>query len=527
MLSKLLYLLPVLAQVSTVNAWATVSPVQALFPTITFDTVIAFIPEKNAAPALTASQANTIAKSIFSPSGYDMSNRFSELSSGAITMTGLAGTSDPYVTVKYIEKGIDSCNRNDIANAVYAAIAPAKPGRLIVVSNTRKSTCSGYADNSGTVTMVWTVDALNPHVLFHELSHSISFPHPATSSCYSGGSKVMMSSNCTSVNGDNFQNVGVIPHDSTWYKADGVTNIDSKLKGSLEIGSYNRLSPKWPMLKEANVKDVSGSGTYKIYNSEDASIGNKTAVLRIALNNPIKISNDQVSTGVTYHTHYYVEFVQRRPNTAAGGLYNYIVIRTSPDHRSKRSYVTRFMSAMSKDDSAFTSSFYDGQRKIRLTLTSISSTGATIDISFPSGYAPSPNVNSCYYSSVIESARAVTVNNSNVCRGLSRDNLPTVGTYNGTHCLVNYSNIGRILSKPNIEFLHCLNTPKWITAAQSTMQNGFEIFDESDMFVCQTTFENKVYQGRGHLNECCFYNNGGEKCQWYDASTKYLAWLDL
>ncbi|KAJ1879027.1 hypothetical protein H4R99_005456 [Coemansia sp. RSA 1722] len=527
MLSKLLYFLPILAQVSTVNAWATVSPVQALFPTTVLDTVIAFIPEKSAPSVLSASQANTIAKSIFSPTGYDLANRYNEYSSGAIKMTGLTGTSDPYVTVKYIDKGIDSCDRGAITDAVYKAIAPANPARLIIVSNTRTPVCPGYSDNSGTVTMVWTVDALNPHVLFHELGHSLTFPHPATASCYSNGAKVMMSNNCTSLDSDDFQNMGTIRHDSSWYKADGITNIDPKLSGSLEYSSYYRLSAKWPMLKESNIKEVSGNGTFTLYSSETASIGTKTTALRIPLSRPIKISNDMVSTGVTYHTHYYVEFVQRRPNTVAGGVYNYVVIRTAPDHRSKRSVVTRFMSALSKDDSAFTSSFYDGERKIRLTLTSISSSGATIDVSFHSGYTPSADVNSCYYSSVIEPARAITVNNSNVCRALSRDNLPSVGTFNGTHCLIPYSNVGHVLPMPNIEFLHCLNTPKWITAAQSTMQDGFEIFDESDMYVCQTTIDGKLYQGRGHLNECCVYYNDRENCQWYNAATKYLAWLNL
>ncbi|KAJ1816683.1 hypothetical protein LPJ75_001944, partial [Coemansia sp. RSA 2598] len=482
---------------------------------------------KNSPPAITADQAKALSKSIFSPDGYDLSNRFSEYSSGSITMTGLAGSGDSYVTVKYIDQGVNTCDRGSIINAVNSAIAPAKPTRLIIVSNTRNPTCPGMADNSGTVTMVWDLDAVNPHVLFHELSHSISFPHPATSYCSSNGAKVMMSSNCTSVNGDNFQNVGVIPHDQPWFKSDGVTNIDPKLKGSLEISSYNRLSTKWPMLKMANLKDVSGSGTYTIYNSETPSIGNKTAVLRIPLNPPIKISNDIVSTGVTYHTHYYVEFTQRRPNTAAGGVYNYIVIRTSPAHEAKRSVVTRFMSAMSKDDSSFTSSFYDGYRKIRLTLTSISSSSAQIDISFPSGYAPSPNVNHCYYSSVIDSKSAITVNNNNICRALSRDNLPSTGTFNGTHCLIPYSNVGHIVAMPSLEFLHCLNTPKWIAASESKMQNGFEIFDESDMFVCKTTYQGQLYQGRGHFNECCFYYNGGEKCLWYEPTTQYLAWLNL
>ncbi|KAJ1720566.1 hypothetical protein LPJ53_004822 [Coemansia erecta] len=523
--SALLFVLPILTQVPSVSAWTTVAPVQKLFPQTTLDTVVVFVPEKNSPAAITSAQATKLTNSIFAPNTYALANRYNEYSSGAIKMTGLAGSGDPYVTVKYLDKGIDSCDRGTIINGVYAAIAPAKPARLVIVQNNRKPTCSGYADNSGTVTMVWTLDALNPHVLFHELGHSLSFPHPALSSCYSKSAKVMMSSNCTSLNGDDFQNMGVIRHDSSWYKSDGVTNIDTALKGSLEYSSYNRLSSKWPMLKEANVLDAKGSGTYTIYSSETASIGTKAALLRIPLNPPIRIVNDQVSTGVTYHTHYYVELTQRRPNTAAGGLKNYIVIRTAPDHRSKKSRVTRFMAALSKDDSSFGTSFYDGYRQIRITASSITSTSATFTLSFPSGYTLPSNVNQCYYSGTIDSKYAVTVNNKNVCRALSRDNLPSTGNFNGTHCLIPYSNVGHIVAAPSLEYLHCLNTPKWITTAQSTMQDGFDIFDESDMFVCKTTISGVTYQGRGHFGECCVYYNGGEKCIWNDPATLYLSWL--
>ncbi|KAJ1841526.1 hypothetical protein LPJ73_006089 [Coemansia sp. RSA 2703] len=183
------------------------------------------------------------------------------------------------------------------------------------------------------------------------------------------------------------------------------------------------------------------------------------------------------------------------------------------------------MSALSTDDSSFTTSFYDGYRKIRITLTSISSSGATMTVTFPKDYTLPSNVNQCYYSSTINTKQAITVNNNNVCRALSRDNLPTTGTFNGTHCLIPYSNVGHIVPMPNIEFLHCLNTPRWITAAQSTMQDQFDIFDHSDMFVCQTTINGALYQGRGHFGECCVYYNGGEKCIWNDPATTYLSWI--
>ncbi|KAJ1852657.1 hypothetical protein IW147_002439 [Coemansia sp. RSA 720] len=485
--------------------------------------MVVFVPEKRSAPAISSAQATKLVSSIFAPNAYALASRYNEYSSGAIKMTGVGG--DPNVTVKYLTTGVDSCDRGAIIDAVYKAIAPAKPSRVIVAMNVYKQKCSGYADNSGTVTMAWTLYAMNPHVMFHELGHSLSFPHPATSLCYSNRAKVMMSSNCTSVNGDDFQNMGVISHDQPWFKADGVTNVESNLKGSMEYSSYNRLSSDWPMLKEANVLDVSGSGTYKIYNSETASIGTKPALLRIPLNPPIKIANDMVSSGVTYHTHYYVDFTQRRPNTSKGGLINYVVVRTAPDHRAKRSYVTRFMSALSTSDRAFGTSFYDGYRMIRIKASKIDSTGATLTVTFPSKYTLPSNVNQCYYSAKIDAKHAVTVNNNNVCRGLSRDNLPTTGTFNGTHCLIPYSNVGHIVPMPKLEFLHCLNTPKWITTKQSTMQNGFDIWEESDMFVCKTTFEKVLYQGRGHFGECCFYYRGGEKCIWNDPNTLYLSWL--
>ncbi|KAJ1853854.1 hypothetical protein LPJ73_002569, partial [Coemansia sp. RSA 2703] len=151
--SAFLFALPILTQLSSVGAWSTVSPTQALFPQISLDTVVAFIPEKNSPPAITAAQANTLVNSVFSPSGYNLAGRYNEYSSGAVKMTGLAGTSDPYATVKYIEQGVDSCDRNTIVNAVYAAIAPANPARLIVIQNNRNPTCSGMSDSSGTVVM--------------------------------------------------------------------------------------------------------------------------------------------------------------------------------------------------------------------------------------------------------------------------------------------------------------------------------------------------------------------------------------
>ncbi|KAK9680439.1 hypothetical protein K7432_015938 [Basidiobolus ranarum] len=293
----------------------------------------------------------------------------------------------------------------------------------------------------------------------------------------------------------------------------------------MEYSSYNRLSSIWPLLKEANVLDVSKSGTYKLYNSESFGIGNKTAVLRIPLNPPIKIANDMISTGVTYHTHYYVDFTQRRQNTAAGGVYNYIVIRTAPDHRAKRSVVTRFMTARSKDDPSFGTSFNDGYHKIKIVLSSMSSSGATVDISFPSDYTLPSNVNQCYFSATIDTKRAVTVNNANICRALSRDNLPSIGNFNGTHCLIPYSNVGHIHAMPDIEFLHCLNTPKWISNTRSVMDKGFDIWGDGDQLVCKTTIDGVVYQGRGVFNICCVYYNNGEKCVTNDPSTVYLSWI--
>ncbi|KAJ1719551.1 hypothetical protein LPJ53_005708 [Coemansia erecta] len=312
-------------------------------------------------------------------------------------MTGLAGTSDPYVTVKYIEQDVDSCDRGTIIGAVYAAIAPANPARLIVVQNQRNPVCPGMADSSGTVIMVWDLDALNPHVLFHKL-------------------------------------------------------------------------------------------------------------------------------GITYHTHYYVEFTQRRSNTAAGGLYNYIVTRSASDHRAKRSRITRFMAAISSDDTAVGIVFFDYYNQIGITFLSIDSSGAEVLIATETRYTLPSNVNQCYYSGIIDSQSAVAVNN-NICRGLSRNNHPSSGTFKGTHCLIPNSGVGHIVAAPNLEYLHCLNTPNSISTSQSTMQDSFYFWDESDMLVCNITYENVLYHGSGHFGKCCFYYNNGEKCIWNDPSTVYLSWI--
>ncbi|KAJ2634299.1 hypothetical protein IW137_004440, partial [Coemansia sp. RSA 1287] len=93
-------------------------------------------------------------------------------------MTGIDG--DSYATVKYISEGVDTCDRDTIIDAVNEAIAPLKPTRLIVVMNVRDALCPGVADNNGVDTMIYNLNWFNPHVLFHELGHSLSFPHPAT-----------------------------------------------------------------------------------------------------------------------------------------------------------------------------------------------------------------------------------------------------------------------------------------------------------------------------------------------------------
>ncbi|KAJ2783741.1 hypothetical protein GGI15_002463 [Coemansia interrupta] len=523
--SALLFVLPILNCVSSVGAWTTVAPVQKLFPKSTHEILVVFIPYKNTPPALTSDQAATLTNSIFAPTGYGVGTRFSEYSSGAVTLTGLASSGDPYVSFKYLDQGVDTCDRNTIVSAVKAAIAPANPTRLVIVQNTHTSTCSGYADTTSDATVAWIVDALNPIAMFHEFGHRLSFGHAVSSLCYSKGSQVMMSSNCTSINGDKFEAMNFAVYGYPWLKSDGVTNAATGIKGVFEYSSYNRLSSTWPMLKEANVLDATGNGTYTIYSSETPSIGTKPALLRIPLNPPIKIQNDLVSTGVTYQTHYYVDLTQRFPEDFAKTPHNYLVVRSAPDHRAKRSRVTRFMKALSMDDPDYNASFYDGYRQIRITASSITSTSATFTVTFPKGYTLPSNVNQCYYSGAINTKYAITVNNQNVCRALSRDNLPCTGNFNGTHCLIPYSGSGHPVAAPDVEYLHCLNTPKWISTAQSTMENAFDIWNEGDMNVCKITINGAIYQGRGRFGECCVYYNDSEKCAYDDPTVVYLSWI--
>ncbi|KAJ2825341.1 hypothetical protein IWW50_002894, partial [Coemansia erecta] len=218
--------------------------------------------------------------------------------------------------------------------------------------------------------------------------------------------------------------MGEIQYSQPWFKSDKVTAVNPGVKGILEYSAYNRLSIPWPMLKESNVLDFTGNGTYQLYNSETASIGDKTAVVRIPLSTLIKNSKSLIDGKVNYHTHYYVEFMQRRPNTATGGLYNYVVVRSAPDHRAKPGVDTLFMTAMSKDDKGYGTSFYDGQHKIRVTLKSIDASGATVDISVPPGYVPTNKANNCYFSSAINTKYAVISNGKKVCRALAYNNIP-------------------------------------------------------------------------------------------------------
>ncbi|KAJ2356746.1 hypothetical protein GGF43_001880 [Coemansia sp. RSA 2618] len=98
----LLLLVPGQAQVTTVNTWNVTTPVQAIFPKKTLQTVVVFIPEKDSDPELSFDEATELTLSIFQ--GYGIASRFNEYSSGAITMTGV--DSDPIVTVKYIDEGL-------------------------------------------------------------------------------------------------------------------------------------------------------------------------------------------------------------------------------------------------------------------------------------------------------------------------------------------------------------------------------------------------------------------------------------
>ncbi|KAJ2357746.1 hypothetical protein IWW50_000852 [Coemansia erecta] len=442
-------------------------------------------------------------------------------------MTGLG--SDVLPTVKYIKKGVNTCNRDKIVKSVYKSIGSPKPDRLIVVSNTRKPKCPGTSDGDegGNVVMSYNVDALTPSILFHELGHTLGLNHPATSSCYSI-SKGMSSNNCKTINHEAFQNMGEIPRAQSWFKSDKLTAAKPGEKGILEYSAYNRLSTLWPMLRESNVLDFTNSGTYQLYNSETASIGNKTAVVRIPLSSLIKNSKSLVDGKVNYHTHYYVEFMQRRTNSAAGGLQNYVVIRSAPDHRAKPGVDTLLMTALSTDDKTFTTSFNDNVRKIKITLKKIDDNGATIDISVPSSYAPYSKINNCYFSSVIDEKTVVASNGNKVCRAIGYNGAFSVGSFNGVACLTAfYNNDLHSVSPPNVEYLHCTDTPKWVKIS-SAMGNGYGAWGKDDNHPCKATVDGVEYLGRGDATNC-FYNSNGEY-HWVtlkDNASTYLNWLSL
>ncbi|KAJ2824212.1 hypothetical protein IWW50_003437, partial [Coemansia erecta] len=210
------------------------------------------------------------------------------------------------------------------------------------------------------------------------------------------------------------------------------------------------------MLKETNVLDFTSSGTYQVYNSETASIGDKTAVVRIPLSSLIKNDISFVNGYTNYHTHYYVEFVQRRPNTDAGGLYNYVVIRSAPNHRLKPSMDTILLAALSTDDTTYGATFSDEVRGISITLKNIDANGAVIDISVPSDYAPYRKANNCYFSFVADKKYVVTANGNKACRAVGYDDALSVGYYNGTACLTTfYDGNVHAVSAPDVEYLHC------------------------------------------------------------------------
>jgi hypothetical protein len=218
---------------------------------------------------------------------------------------------------------------------------------------------SGLAEMPGS--HVWINGNFVLRVLGHELSHNLGVHHAASLSCTSGVVRVSISSTCAySEYGDPFDIMGSSArHTSSWHKG--------------QIGWLD------PLTKQT----VTASGTYTITPQEWASGG--VQALRIARG--------------TSGNYLYLEF--RRPYGSAFDTFtltdpvvNGVTIRMAPDYGARQlSYLidtTASTSTFTDAALATGQTFTDSAYGISIRTTSVSATGATVDITLGGSTPPPP-----------------------------------------------------------------------------------------------------------------------------------------
>jgi gametolysin peptidase M11 len=218
---------------------------------------------------------------------------------------------------------------------------------------------AGLAEMPGS--HVWINGSFNLRVLGHELSHNLGVHHAASLSCTSGVVRVSIGGTCSySEYGDPFDIMGSSSrHSSSWHKG--------------QIGWLD------PLAKQT----VTASGTYTISPQEWAAGG--VQALRIARG--------------TSGNYLYLEY--RRPYGSSFDTFslsdpvvNGVTIRMAPDYGARQlSYLvdtTTTTSTFTDAALAAGQTFADSAYNISIRTTSVSATGATVQISLDGSTPPPP-----------------------------------------------------------------------------------------------------------------------------------------
>jgi Gametolysin peptidase M11 len=214
---------------------------------------------------------------------------------------------------------------------------------------------AGLAEMPGS--RAWINGAFNLRVIAHELTHNLGAHHAASYSCSEGGIRVQISSVCTANEyGDPFDVMGAAAtrHTSSWHKG--------------QIG--------W--LAAPSMQTVTGSGSYAIAPQEYASVG--AQALRIP----------RGTTGFYYYLEFRRPFGTQFDNFApTDPAVNGVSIRLGFDYpHSELSYLIDATPATTTFSDAPLASgqlFSDPAYGIWVRTTSVSSSGATVDVTFGTG----------------------------------------------------------------------------------------------------------------------------------------------
>ncbi len=319
--------------------------------------VIPFNFTNNPAQPYTRQQAEA---TMFTNAG-SVSAYFNEESFGA---TSLTGDVFEWVTLPVTNAGcaVDSWESLATSAAAAQGFDPANYQHVVYAfPATPSCNWSGLAEMPGT--RVWINGGFNLRVLAHELTHNLGTHHAASYSCSESGIRVPISSICTTNEyGDPFDVMGAAAtrHTSSWHKG--------------QVG--------W--LGAPSMQTVAGSGTYAIAPQEFLSVG--AQALRIA----------RGTTGLFYYLEFRRPFGTHFDNfLPTDPVVNGVTIRLGSDYFSSQlSYLidtTPATTTFSDAPLARGQLFTDTKYSISVRTTSVSSSGATVQVTLGGDPPPVPD----------------------------------------------------------------------------------------------------------------------------------------